>query len=197
MELTEFKYFRGPQGDMAGLCLEPTGCIFCGRVGPCFRLGAAICPTLDQAQKENAHGCFSCLKAGRFQCWHDTEIGVLDESGLTHIYNHNKKPPSDFPRTALVELRKTPQIVTWQQELWLIHCNDFMAYVGTWTPEDFYKNAPDGDGRSLFLRMTDRYNHLWDSSLREGEERLASWRATYYAFRCLHCGELRGNWDCD
>jgi uncharacterized protein CbrC (UPF0167 family) len=197
MELTEFKYFRGPQGEMAHLCAEPIGCIFCGRVGPCFRLEVAICPTLNEDQRANAHGCFSCLKAGRFKYWHDTEIGVLDDNGLTHVYNHNKKPPAGFPRTALTELRRTPQIATWQQELWLVHCNDFMAYVGTWTPEDFYSNAPDGDGRALFLRMTDRYNHLWDSSLREGEKRLVSWHATYYAFRCLHCRELRGNWDCD
>ena len=72
-----------------------------------------------------------------------------------------------------------------------------MVYIGTWEPSDFYANAPDGDGRSLFHAMTEEYNHLWDSSLREGEDRPASWHATYYVFRCLHCGKLRGNWDCD
>ena len=124
-------------------------------------------------------------------------IGVLDENGLRHVYKHNKHPPLGFPKASLAELRCTPRIVTWQQELWLTHCNDYMVYVGTWEPKDFYANASDGDGRSLFLRMTDVYNHLWDSSLPKGEERLVSWHATYYAFRCLHCGMLRGNWDCD
>jgi uncharacterized protein CbrC (UPF0167 family) len=153
---------------------------------------------LSDAEKETAVGCFTCLRQGRFEFWHDTEIGLLDENGLTHFYNHNKPPPPDFPETALVELRRTPQIVTWQQELWLTHCNDFMAYLRTWEPKDFYAHAPDSDGRSLFLQMTEGdYNHLWDSSLPKGADRLNSWHASYYAFRCLHCGKLRGTWDCD
>ena len=91
-----------------------------------------------------------------------------------------------------------PQIVTWQQELWLTHCNDFMAYIGTWEPRDFYANTLGGDGRALFHEMTDKhYRHLWDESARPGSQRLESWRATFYAYRCLHCGKLRGNWDCD
>ena len=113
------------------------------------------------------------------------------------MYNHNKTPPFDFPTAALIELRRTPQIVTWQQELWLIHCNDFMAYIDTWQPKDFYAHADDGNGRALFLEMTDRYNHIWDSSLRGDADRLEEWYVTYYAFLCLHCGKLRGNWDCD
>jgi hypothetical protein len=67
-----------------------------------------------------------------------------------------------------------------------------MAYIGTWEPRDFYENAPDGDGQSLFMQMTDKdYQHLW-----EADTRLEHWHATYYVFRCLHCGKLRGNWDC-
>jgi uncharacterized protein CbrC (UPF0167 family) len=148
--------------------------------------------------KESGVGCFECLRRGRFGFWHDTDIGLLDENGLTHVYNHNQPPPPDFPASALVELRRTPQIVTWQQELWLTHCNDFMAYMGTWEPKDFYENAPAGDGRALFLEMTDEdYRHLWDESLLPGAKRLESWHATFYTFRCLHCGKLRGNWDCD
>jgi uncharacterized protein CbrC (UPF0167 family) len=114
------------------------------------------------------------------------------------MYNHNQPPPPGFPDEPLVELRRTPQIITWQQELWLTHCNDFMAYIGTWEPNDFYTNDPGGDGRALFLQMTNKdCQHLWDDSLRLGAERLESWYATFYAFRCLHCGKLCGNWDCD
>jgi uncharacterized protein CbrC (UPF0167 family) len=123
---------------------------------------------------------------------------MLDENGLTHVYNHNQPPPPDFPASALVELGRTPQIITWQQELWLTHCKDFMAYIGTWEPKDFYANAPGGDGRGLFHEMTDKdYRHLWDESLPPGAARLERWHAVFYAFRCLHCGKLRGNWDCD
>jgi hypothetical protein len=46
--------------------------------------------------------------------------------------------------------------------------------------------------------MTDMdYRHLWDESLPPGAMRLQSWHATFYAFRCVHCEKLRGNWDCD
>ena len=192
-----FRYFQGPREDMVALCADEKKCTLCNSVGTCFRLEHAICLTLSDTQKADAYGCLSCLKAGLLQFWHDTEIGVLDNNGLTRFYNHNKPRPLTFPRAAITELRRTPRIVTWQQELWLIHCNDFMAYIGTWEPKDFYDQAPDKDGRSLFLKMTDEYNHLWDESLRAGEEHLTAWHATYYTFRCLHCGELRGNWDCD
>jgi len=26
---------------------------------------------------------------------------------------------------------------------------------------------------------------------------LKDWHATYYVFKCKHCGKLKGNWDCD
>jgi uncharacterized protein CbrC (UPF0167 family) len=183
---------------MSALVEGDASCSLCGQQGPCFRLEYALCPSLASDAKDSALGCFDCLRKGRFEFWHDTEIGILDENGLTHVYNHNQPPPPDFPVSALVELRRTPQIVTWQQELWLTHCNDFMAYTGTWEPKDFYANAPGGDGRALFHEMTDKdYRHLWDESLRPGSQRLESWHATFYAFRCLHCEKLRGNWDCD
>jgi uncharacterized protein CbrC (UPF0167 family) len=161
-------------------------------------LAFAICPLLTDDDKQTAVGCYSCLRSGRFEFWHDTEIGLLDENGLSHVYNHNKAVPDGFPTAAMVELRRTPQVVTWQQELWLTHCNDFMQYIGTWEPKDFYANATNGDGRALFFEMTDDdYRHLWDASLTPGRSRLDSWYATYYTFHCLHCGKLRGNWDCD
>ena len=72
-----------------------------------------------------------------------------------------------------------------------------MVYQGTWEPEDFYRHSPTGDGRSLFYEMTDEYQNLWDDSLPEGQTVLKQWHATYYVFKCRHCGKLRGNWDCD
>ncbi|MEO6852278.1 MAG: CbrC family protein, partial [Mucilaginibacter sp.] len=98
----------------------------------------------------------------------------------------------------LTEMRRTPQFISWQQELWLCHCDDFMIYKGTWEPNDFYKNSEDGDGRALFMQMTDKeLNNLWDDSLPENETLLKEWYPTYYVFECSHCGKLRGNWDCD
>lgn len=192
----KFDYFQGPTEDMSSLREGINKCSLCGKDGPCFELDFAICPELGD-KKEGKLGCYHCLIKGRFEFWHDTDIGMLDENGLAKVYNHNQPIPPDFPEESLVSLRRTPQIVTWQQELWLTHCNDFMVYQGTWEPKEFYRNAPDGDGRALFLRMTDDYPHLWDDSLSKGETKLTSWHATYYVFKCKHCGILKGNWDCD
>ena len=191
-----FEYFHGPERDMA-MRVGQRVCSLCAREGMAFSLEFAICPELPEDARHDKAGCTTCLKAGRFEFWHDTEIGMLDENGLRHIYNHNREPPADFPEGALVGLRHTPRIVTWQQELWLTHCRDFMIYLGTWEPVDFYANAPHGDGRALFIQMTSEYPHLWDDSLLPGEPKLEAWHATYYVFRCRHCGLLRGNWDCD
>jgi uncharacterized protein CbrC (UPF0167 family) len=122
---------------------------------------------------------------------------MLDERGLWPV--NDRSPPPSFSESALIELRRTPQIVTWQEELWLTHCDDFMAYIGTWRPEDFVRNSRGGDGRDLFVRMTrdPELQFLWDQCLRPGETTPVGWHAVYYTFRCLHCGELAGNWDCD
>lgn len=97
-------------------------------------------------------------------------------------------------------MRGTPQIIAYQQELWLTHCNDFMVYKGTWEPSDFYKNSSTGDGRDLFMKMTDaEMTHLWNDSQINNQAtiELWTWDARYYVFECRHCGKLRGNWDCD
>lgn len=147
-----FRYFLGPESDMSYLLPETAACALCGNVVRCFRLSSATCPELTDERKEAAIGCYFCLRGGRFQFWHDTEIGLLDEHGLTHFYNHHQPPPADFPTSALAELRRTPQIVTWQQEVWLTCCNDFMAYIGTWGPKDFYAHAPAEMGEPYFSR---------------------------------------------
>lgn len=195
--MLDFRYFQGPQEHMSNLASEPVACHFCGSFGDGFELDFSICALSDE-EKEGRHGCVRCLSEGRFEFWHDTDIGVLDENGLKKVYKHNGSAPADFSRSALVALRRTPQIVTWQQELWLSHCSDFMVYIGTWGPADFERNAPDGDARALFLRMTrdPGLQFLWDECLVPHEKIPGSWNATYYAFKCSHCGTLAGNWDC-
>jgi uncharacterized protein CbrC (UPF0167 family) len=113
------------------------------------------------------------------------------------FYSDQKEMPDHFNRAALAALLRTPQFTTWQEEQWLIHCNDVMVYLGEWKPQDFRKNAKDGDGRRLFLDMTDKeLAHLWDEATPEGAKGSEDWYASYYAFRCSRCGTLRGNWDC-
>src|SRR5215831_13711048 len=97
-----FRYFCGPQHEMSALVEGDASCSLCGQRSRCFRLEYALCTSLASDAKESAIGCFECLRKGRFEFWHDTEIGLLDENGLTHVYNHNQPPPPDFPQSALV-----------------------------------------------------------------------------------------------
>ena len=194
----EFKYFKGPVDEMSDFIEEKSICSICGMEGRCFELDYTITNEFSEDEKEGKVGCFNCLRNGLFEFWHDTEFGMLDENGLTKVYKHNMENPPQVENEKLIELRRTPQFISWQQELWLTHCDDFMVYKGTWTPKDFHTNSEDGNGRKLFMEMTDAdYNNLWDDSLDDGQTNLEEWYPTYYVFKCLHCGKLRGNWDCD
>lgn len=186
----QFDYFEGPEREMSSFVGEAI-CTICGRQGPCFSLDSSICAEVPTEMRETAKGCRECLAEGRFEFWHDTEIGLLDERGLRKFYSHHRDPSEPFQPEALRALRRTPQIITWQQESWLVHCQDFMAYIGTWAAADFFAHAPDGDGRAIFLAMTDEGTDLWSDEVTQETD----WYATYYAFKCRHCGKLRGNYD--
>ncbi|WP_421977451.1 CbrC family protein [Roseivirga seohaensis] len=192
----DFKYFKGPWDEMSGYLLDKCKCAICQTPDlDCFLLDYSITKEFDEEEIEGKAGCFDCLRKGKFEFWHDTEFGFLDENGLSKVYSHNLANPPLLKDDQLIELRRTPQIVTWQQELWLTHCNDFMVYIGTWEPVDF-QNRSNGNGRDLFLEMTDEGKNLWDDCLEEGENYPEYWHATYYVFQCLHCGKHKGNWDC-
>ncbi len=194
--MTTFRYFLGPRSDMSGLARQPETCTFCGSVGDTFELDHAFVPGLSDDERSSKHGCFVCLAAGRFGFDHDTDIGTISGDGLSP---RHEPPPPGFRADALDTLRHTPDVARWQYEPWLTHCDDFMAYLGTWQPSDFVRNAPDGNGRSLFLRMTpdEPERDLWDQCAEGAAVPEDGWHASYYAYRCLHCGELAGNWDCD
>lgn len=192
-----FEYFAGPPKDMYGLCKGDRECALCRRIGPCFELDCALVFDMPDGVAEGRVGCSECLKTGRFIFGHGTDIGWLDQHGLTRRYRSEHPVPPDFSQAALVTLTRTPQVDTTQEERWLTHCNDFMVYLGRWEPSDFCAHAKDGDGRALFLEMTELYPNLWDDAASHGQESWEDWGARYYAFRCRHCGAFRGNWDCD
>lgn len=198
--MVSFRYFLGPPSEMLHLAPSLVACAFCSGVGTAFDLDAAICVAHDERKGSSMFGCPACLQAGRFGFEHNTDVGTLSETGLRQEYRSHGTPPESLRPDALDTLRRTPDVLRWQYEPWLTHCNDFMAYVGVWRPSDFVRRAPDGDGRGLFLRMTRDADlrHVWDAECPSGSVVPPdSWHPVYYAYRCLHCGELAGNWDCD
>ncbi|MFN3653616.1 MAG: CbrC family protein [Armatimonadota bacterium] len=208
-----FVYFQASPEEMDDWIEDgPRRCDLCGRVGDCFVLDSASCSEIPEDRRENSVGCYACLREGRFEFWHDTEAGLVDEDGLHDELRDGESAPvypvdafgfildalpststpkSGIPPEAIVELRRTPTWSSWQGSVWLCHCDDFMVYLGEWIAADFREQAADGDGRGLFLAMTDPdLALLWTPDEVEPE-----WTASYYAFRCRHCGTLRGYWD--
>jgi len=192
-----FRYFEGPIDEMFTVGEGTHECSICGKENSmCFELEFAETDRFPEKERDGKLGCVNCLKNGEFEFCHHTEFGYINKEGKFDTPQNRPEGVKALEHAKLEEFRRTPGFSTWQTEQWLIHCNDFMTYKGTWEPEDFKKNSKDGDGKQLFLDMTDKdWDHLWDESMEDGE--LEEWYATYYVFECKHCGKLRGNWDCN
>lgn len=190
-----FRYFKGPSNDMSNYVEGSHMCSYCKtKSKDCFEVPPV---ENESASSVNRIGCYSCLRAGRFEFWHDTEFGLLLDDGLKEFYDYHIPPTEMLDSKVLQELRRTPQIVTIQQERWLVHCGDFMTYIGRWDPVDFISHSPTGKGRDLFLDMTAEYQaHLWDDCKLEKANN-SSWAVYYYSFRCEECKQLRGYWEMD
>lgn len=187
-----FKYFSAPMDQIRGV-VNDRSCAFCGHQGPGIDLDFGIPP--NEKSLPSGVGCFDCLEKRRFLIEHDTEAGLIDTEGIHRIYPSHD-PDLNMSTVSLDALLATPDIKAWQRATWLAHCGEFMTYVGIWVKQDFSRMASDGDGRSLFMSMTDPdQQNLWDQSIGSSDCE-EGWHASYYAFKCLHCGKHRGNWDC-
>ncbi len=210
----EFRYFRAPEAEM-GFLPGNRVCSLCGQSGRCFALDDLISAELSEEERRGIIGCYECLRRDRFGFMHGTEVGLITEEGLISYDEQDDSPKRVFvvasdggavadsaphihpPRLriadeAIAELRRTPSFSTWQEVIWPGHCNDFMAYLGIWGPEDFAAASPEGLGRPLFLDMVDSFLHSrWpeDQGPRFGEN--------IVAFQCLHCQTRTGIWDID
>lgn len=166
-------------------------CYFCGTWAPCF----IVFPMLQS-------GCLPCLLEGRFGFDHQTEIGWVDEHGLTPDHVHYQAWPDGFRADAWERMRLTPPFSSWHEPFWLVHCHDFMTYHGLWQPYNFVDAAGSlAAARDLFIRMTwmgryeDRAEEVWDRLFALPETTLAHWDVSYYVFECTTCGCKRGYFD--
>ncbi len=94
-----------------------------------------------------------------------------------------------YDKEAIKELtERTPAYLSWQQGVWLGHCNDLCAFVGDVGAEE----------------IKPIIDELWDDVDNSGYEReqVLSWlekKGSFagYLFKCLHCGKHRLHIDCD
>ena len=81
--------------------------------------------------------------------------------------------------------RRTPGFTTWQGEMWLVHCNDycaFIAYVGTAELEEM------GIADEVFADYAEMDEYRVED-VRSYLDKNGG--MTGYLFRCLHCGKYR------
>lgn len=158
-----------------------------------------------------SHGCWSCLRAGRWASTMDTEAGMVTPVHALRGRTHGLPGPATLagwpateanadgwrsaivPTPVLLELVRTPNYVTWQGEQWLFHCRGPMRYLGLWGRSDFTAAAPDGDGATFALSTADLPKDMWPY-LSEPPD-VGS--VLTYMFQCPTCGAHRGHWDAD
>lgn len=97
---------------------------------------------------------------------------------------------ANLPAEVVFEVsRCTPGFITWQQEEWIACCNDACVFLGDAKKED------------LGLLDDERKKKLGVSDNRELEELILTYvpggSPAFYKFKCLHCGKIHFNWDCD
>lgn len=180
MTLPTFKYHPDP---IATGNIKPseTTCESCGQqrgyiyVGPVFSV-----------EELNERLCPWCIADGSAHDKFDAEF--TDAAGVGGYFESPVVPQSVIEELAY----RTPGFCGWQQEHWLVCCNDAAAFVGLAGREELEGQWADAlpsiqqdcglDGEELqdYIQALDK-----DGS------------PTAYVFRCLHCGKHLGYSDCD
>jgi uncharacterized protein CbrC (UPF0167 family) len=202
--MTQFRYFLAPEAEVFGYS-DKQPCIHCGQVAPATALKT------DEPENPTEFCCLECLSAGRSLVEHETELGFAGESefsqfDLASLEMVAVELPAAFSVESLSELSRTPDFKSHQGREYLVHCNDFMRYLGRWEPEDFADTIGES-GRETYLAMADGDPQLWDETEKEKKEAGRRWPlyresrwafgSWCYVFECLHCGKRRCSWDCD
>jgi predicted DNA-binding WGR domain protein len=155
-------------------------------------------------------GCMDCLRAGKFELLHvlEEESKLLLKNALfiRDPYGTRESHPGDWdefdqfvqeitsiPLGNRNELMRTPVIWTTQSEDWLVHCNDFMQFVGIWRARDFVR-----EGKEVGLSPAQMFDKICFDWSGEYENFVVNTDAgeLVYVFKCRHCQLLRSNIDC-
>jgi uncharacterized protein CbrC (UPF0167 family) len=85
---------------------------------------------------------------------------------------------------------RTPSFRGWQQEQWWTHCKDAAQFLG---PVGRTELEAMGAAALAFLRNDPWVPFSWDKFVSILDKDRGP---TGYLFRCTHCGQLGGYWDC-
>ena len=86
---------------------------------------------------------------------------------------------------------RTPGYVSWQQENWIVCCDDACEFHGDADPGELA--ALHGDDRSRVAKDFDLPIDDFEEMLKHYEPKGSP---AIYKFKCRHCGTAQYNWDC-
>lgn len=152
--------------------------------------------------------CIDCLTEQKYGFEHQVEGGFLTKEGIlieSEKYEYLKNS-SDYSsvlqpkeqqllaieKSKVDDLIYTPPFNAFQGAIWLIHCNDFMKFIGTWEHNDFVKQSPNKNPKNFFNEIVDNWNgdDFYDEQFGINKSEYAE--SIFYAFECLHCKQKRG-----
>ncbi|WP_445456713.1 CbrC family protein [Flavobacterium sp. HNIBRBA15423] len=206
MSNLDLKYIRIPFDQIPFELNSENTCFFCGKQDS-PQLHDAY--TIIAQDSENAESvCLKCLLEKKYAIEHKVEGGFLKKEGI--LLESEKDPdiknsycyaeyilPIEKQLMAIdeskrQELMHTPPFSTFHGAVWLIHCNDFMTYIGNWEHEDFVEKSPNGNAQEYFDRILDNYNGDDFYEEQFSPNKLEYAESLFYAFECQHCKIHRG-----
>jgi uncharacterized protein len=171
-----FKYHPDP---VATGSFEPREitCVCCGKVRAYVYVG----PVYAEADVEKAI-CPWCIKDGLVHDKFGAELTDIDAIG-------DYDPAVSVPIEVREEVAfRTPGFNGWQQERWLVHCNDACAFLGPAGKQELTAYGSEELIESLRADVNmsdvDFLAYLEKMNKQSGP--------TAYVFRCLHCGQYQG-----
>ena len=173
--LPKFKYHPDPRATGAFKVSEAT-CECCGKARG-YIYAAAIYAT---AQVESV--CPWCIDDGSLERKYDATLNDGHPLRLAGL-------PKEIIREVT---RRTPGYVSWQQDSWIVCCNDACEFHGD-APADEIRSL-DGQG----LAALSASSGFSVADLREiAHDYEPGGSPAFYKFVCRHCSRVRYNGDCD
>ncbi|WP_103072553.1 CbrC family protein [Aquimarina sediminis] len=183
-------------------------CSFCRHTkSPSIQLDDSLTIISRDANKAEIV-CLQCFYEKKYSFEQQAEGGYLTKDGIlldsekynylkdSHDYDTDLLPKEkqllSIEKSKIQELQHTPPFNAWQGAIWLVHCNDFMTFIGTWEHKDFVNNSPNNDPSAFFDNICDNWNgdDFYDNQFGPNKSEYAE--STFYAFECMHCKKKRG-----
>jgi uncharacterized protein CbrC (UPF0167 family) len=182
--LPEFKYHPNPIETGAFKTDKTVKCDCCRQMTDVYYEGSFYCiENIDYL-------CPFCIASGKAAEKFDGEF--QDYASIEGISPNPSEPNTFNNKEAIEEVTKrTPTYNSWQQQVWLAHCDDlcaFIGYVGWNEIKDKVNEFADlqSDIQDYNFSTDDLSKYLFNNGSLQG-----------YLFQCLHCKKYRLYMDCD